>query len=111
MKNYEQVAEDTYDNYSILDSEIDSLYREFDKLAKKSGGRLSDLALANVNLVIKDSKELLTGDRYVDRVSEFVAAGENPLNSDVLLILATLRTALGRFYSIWSPIWDDLGID
>lgn len=85
-------------DYDILGSAIAGLYVEFDKLSKKQpGGQVSDLALETVNDAIRDSKGFLDGDRYVDRISEFVPAGENPVNSDVLLVLAQIKAALGRF--------------
>lgn len=111
LENHEEVAEQVLADYHLLRSELHSLYDEFEKLTKKAPTtRLSPLALQTINSLIGDSKQLLSGDRYVDRVSEFVAAGETPFNSDVLLILSTLVTALERFRDIWSPIWDDLEI-
>ena len=104
-------AEEIHSDYELLRSELQSLYNEFDKLTKKApASRLTSLALQNINSLIGDSKGLLAGDRYVDRVSEFVSAGENPVNSDVLLVLATLVSALDRFGEVWYPVWEDLEI-
>lgn len=106
-----EIAARVHNNFDALRYEVASLYEEFDKLTKKApNNQLSPLALQTVNSVIGDAKELLSGDRYVDRVSTFVAAGENPINSDVLLVLATLVTALRRFRVLWNPIWDDIDI-
>ncbi|MDQ4125717.1 MAG: hypothetical protein M3134_08985 [Actinomycetota bacterium] len=106
-----ETAEAAYNDYTLLKSELMSLYDEFDKLTKKApNNRLSPLALETVNALIGDAKALLGGDRYVDRVSQFVAAGETPQNSDVLLVLATLVKALARFREVWWHIWDDLEI-
>lgn len=105
----EKRAPAVHADFSIIRAEIDSLYSEFDKLTKKApGNKISPLALKNVNAAIEDAKRLLTGDRYVDRVSEFVAAGETPTHSDVLLTLASLCTAFDRFRVAWWETWDEM---
>lgn len=110
QKRRMQLAAETKVKFNWLKSEIEGLYLEFDKLTKKAAAqRITDLALENVNAAIEDSKDLLAGDRSVDRIKTFVAAGENPVNSDVLLILSKLRSALRRFESTWSRTWRDAG--
>lgn len=105
-----QLASETKQKFNWLKSEIEDLYFEFDKLTKKAAAqRITDLALENVNAAVNDAKELLSGDRSVDRLKSFVAAGENPVNSDVLLVLSKLRTALRRFDSTWSRTWREAG--
>lgn len=111
LEDRDEVADQVHRDYELLGSELHSLYDEFEKLTKKAPAtRLTALALQTINALIGDSKRLMSGDRYVDRISEFVAAGENPVNSDVLLILATLVSALNRFREAWYPVWDDLEI-
>lgn len=111
MNDRDERATQIAADYELLRSELQSLYSEFDKLTKKApAARLTSLALQTINSLIGDSKRLLSGDRYVDRVSEFVSAGENPVNSDVLLVLASLVSALDRFGEVWYPAWEDLGI-
>lgn len=110
QKRRTQIANETKQKFNWLKSEIEGLYLEFDKLTKKAPAqRITDLALENVNAAIGDAKELLAGDRSVDRIDVFVAAGENPVNSDVVLILSKLRAALNRFDSTWSRAWRDAG--
>lgn len=101
-----EIASEIRSQHSWLESEIENLYVEFDKLTKKSPGQpITVLALENVNCAISDAKELLEGDRAVDRISKFVPAGENPANSDVLLVLSKLRAALTRFKKVWAGQW------
>lgn len=101
-----QLAGETKEQCNWLKSEIEGLYIEFDKLTKKGAAQpITNLALENVNAAIGDAKELLSGDRSVDRINVFVSAGENPVNSDVLLVLSKLRAALRRFESTWSRPW------
>jgi hypothetical protein len=100
-----------YQEAELVWSALTSLYGEFDKLSKKSPKeRVTDLALKNVNDAIVDAKALLGGDRYVDRVTEFIPAGENPQNSDVLLVLSTLQAALERLVDAWKPTWQELNL-
>lgn len=104
-----KLAAQTRAQFTWLESEIENLYQEFDKLTKKSAiQRITDLALENVNSAIGDAKELLRGDRSVDRIKPFVAAGENPVNSDVVLVLSKLTTALRRFQSTWRRAWNEI---
>ena len=70
---------------------------EVDKLAK--GNRhveATDLTVQQANDAIRDAKEIVTNDAYLDRVKEFVPAGENPVYPDVLIVLATVQGALRR---------------
>ncbi len=81
----------------LVESVVESLYAELDKLSKKSPSHpLSNLALSQVNQAIKDSKELLEGDPYVDRITEFVAAGDNPEHRDGVLILGQIISGISR---------------
>jgi hypothetical protein len=59
------------------------------------------LALDSVNDAIADAKSQLEGDRYADRVKQFVAAGESPQYSDVVLVLGTLKPAVERLERVW----------
>jgi hypothetical protein len=102
-------AQQTLDEHHLLESALDGLYEEFDKLSRKAPtAPVTPLALKAINEAISDSKALLGGDRYVDRISEFVAAGEAPETRDVLLVLAALRSALHRFELLWEPVWDQV---
>ncbi|MDQ4125716.1 MAG: hypothetical protein M3134_08980 [Actinomycetota bacterium] len=105
----DKVGNGIRNEYRWLDSEIENLYREFDKLTKKSPAiQITNLALQNVNAAISDAKAFLSGDKSVDRITEFVAAGENPVNSDVLLVLSKLRAALRRLEATWARFWGPL---
>ena len=74
-----------------------SLYTELDKLSKKSPTHeLSDLALAQVNQVISDAKALLQDDPYIDRIKEFVAAGDNPEHRDAVMVLGQVLAGIDR---------------
>jgi hypothetical protein len=84
--------------FGDLQSFVDGLYDEMDKLSKKApSALLSDLATARVNRAIADAREIFEGsDRYVADLREFVAAGLNPEVRDALLVLREIRQALDR---------------
>ena len=82
----------------ILQSVAFGLYEELDKLAKKApADQVTDLVLEQTNDVIREAKELLPEDQYVQRYKEFVAAGDNPEHRDVVVVLRQIRQGLSRF--------------
>lgn len=90
-------ARDNGRSLELVESVTNSLYDELDKLSKKSPShQLSDLALSQVNRALKDVKELLKGDRYVDEITEFVPAGDNPEHRDAVLILGQAKAGIKR---------------
>jgi hypothetical protein len=101
----ERQRKDRADQLKVLESVSHGLYEEVDKLAKKSPvDQVTDLMLEQVNEVIRDTKALIMDDPYVQRQKEFVPAGENPENRDVLLVLRLLRQGLVRFKSTMSDL-------
>ena len=81
----------------LLHNVVIGLYDEIEKLTKKSpADEITELAMRRVNALIKEAKELLKGDPFVDTIEVFVAAGENPQNRDVLLILREIKQGLER---------------
>jgi len=81
-----------------ISSELDGLYQELDKIYKKAPGeQISNLTVENVNNLIKDTKEIIREDPYIDRVKEFVPAGDNPEYRDVIIVLRQLKQGLNRF--------------
>lgn len=82
----------------LLTSVAIGLYEEADKLSKKAPAeRVTDLMLEQVNDVIRETKELITNDTYVQRLNEFVAAGDNPELRDVVVVLRQLRQGMQRY--------------
>lgn len=80
------------------DSVSKGLYDEIDKLAKKAPGEhVSELALEQINDLIQQVKELITGDRYIDRIKPFVPAGDMPELRDSVSVLRQIRQGLERF--------------
>jgi len=58
-----------------ISSELDGLYEELDKIYKKAPEeQISNLTVENVNTLIKDTKEIIDEDPYINRVKEFVPA-------------------------------------
>lgn len=80
-----------------LADHLAGFYEEIDKLAKgKTLLQVTDLVLTEANQSICDAKTIVEGDVYLDRVKEFVPAGDNPVYPDVVVALRTVRQALDR---------------
>jgi len=80
-----------------ISSELYGLYEELDKIYKKAPEeQISDLTVQNMNNLIKDTKEIIKGDPYIDRIKDFVPAGDNPEYRDVIMVLRQLRQGLDR---------------
>jgi hypothetical protein len=84
--------------YGVLRSEIEGLYDEMDKLAKKAPNEpLTSLQMKIVNSFIRKSKKLLSGDPIIDEVEIFVSAGDNPEYRDVVTVLRQIKQGLERY--------------
>lgn len=84
--------------YGVLRSEIEGLYDEMDKLAKKAPNEpLTHLQTKIINSFIRKSKKLLTGDPIIDEVEIFVSAGDNPEYRDVVTVLRQIKQGLERY--------------
>lgn len=84
-----------------LDSHLLGFYDEVDKLAKgKALFPATDLIVEGTNNIIRDTKALIDGDTYVDRIKEFVPAGDNPVYPDIVVVLRVIRQATARFKTV-----------
>jgi hypothetical protein len=82
----------------LLESVTEGLYEETDKLSKKAPGeQVTELLLDQVNQVIGETKELIEEDPYVQRMNQFVPAGDRPEHRDVVVILRMVLQGLKRF--------------
>jgi hypothetical protein len=82
---------------AALSDHTTGFYDEIDKLAKgKSLLEVTKLIVDETNEIIRDAKALIEGDPFLDRVKEFVPAGNNPVYPDVVVSLKTVLQALGR---------------
>lgn len=91
-----------------LSSVVEGLYTEIDKLTKKAPAEaVTDLALNQINDVIRDVKQLIRDDPYIQKLMEFVPAGDNPELRDALLVLGQVGQGLKRSSTNTSVV-DDL---
>jgi len=89
----------------LLESVSLGLYDEIDKLSKKAPAEtVTDLFLTQMNEVIRETKELVTDDSYVQRLQEFVPAGDNPENRDAVVVMRQVRQGLARFRHQFDPL-------
>jgi hypothetical protein len=81
-----------------LSSHLKGFYSEIDKLTKgKTLIPVTDLIVERINEIVRDAKAIVTGDIYLDRVKEWVSAGDNPIYPDVLMTARTVTESLERF--------------
>jgi hypothetical protein len=75
-----QTARGNTRRYEGLSSQLTGFYEELDKLTKgKAMLEVTDLVVEKTNDVIRDAKGIIEGDTYLDRIKEFVPAGNNPI--------------------------------
>lgn len=80
-----------------LASHLEGFYAEVDKLAKgRTMLEVTPLILDQANEIIRDAKAIVTGDVYLDRIKEFVPAGNNPVYPDVLVVMRGVQHGLHR---------------
>jgi hypothetical protein len=81
----------------IIADHSHGFYVEIDKLAKgKALIEATDLAVKQVNEIIRDAKSVVKKDLYLDRIKEFVPAGDNPVYPDILISTRSVRDSLER---------------
>ena len=82
----------------MLDSVSKGLYEELDKLCKKAPAEsITDLILEKVNDIIKETRLLAQKDPFVQKLNEFIPAGDNPQQRDVVVVLRQVRQGLNRY--------------
>lgn len=82
---------------SMLESVSLGLYEELDKLTKKAPAEaVTDFVLNQLNDIVRETKKMAVDDPYVQKLIEFVAAGDNPEQRDALVLLRQSRQGLER---------------
>jgi hypothetical protein len=80
-----------------LSSHSNGFYEEVNKLAKgKTLLEVTPLVVDQANDIIRDAKSIVKNDVYLDRIKEFVPAGNNPVYPDVLISIRSVRDSLER---------------
>lgn len=92
-----RVARERTVRHEALSNHLVGFYNEVDKLAKgRSLLEATSLIVEQANDIIRDAKGIVDGDPYLDRIKEFVPAGNNPVYPDVLLVARSVQQCLGR---------------
>jgi hypothetical protein len=80
-----------------LSSHTNGFYDEIDKLTKgKALIGVTDMTVTLANDIIRDAKKNIKNDARLDRIKEFVPAGDNPVYPDVLIVIRAVRQSLDR---------------
>ena len=101
----EQLDGDIHKAYTVLRrsdalaSHSAGFYEEVNKLAKtKILLGVTDRMVEEANNIIRDAKGIIKDDIYLDRIKEFVPAGDNPVYPDVVVSIRAVRDSLDRFH-------------
>ncbi|MCH7584565.1 MAG: hypothetical protein IH941_05330 [Acidobacteria bacterium] len=98
LKTKLQQRSEASENRGLLQSVSLGMYEEIEKLTKKAPAELvTELVLEQVNDLIGEAKQLMKEDRYVQKLNQFVPAGDLPELRDVLFVLRQVRQGLERF--------------
>src|SRR5687768_5309868 len=84
LERFGKANEDLNDFEGVRNQTV-ALHQEVDKQFKKSPVLpVSALTVSSVNILIKDTKDILgDDDRQLSRIKQFVTAGDNPETRDV----------------------------
>lgn len=94
----EELETTNEEQLDLLTSVSQGTYEEIEKLCKKAPAEsVTDLALAQINDVIRETKQLAQKDTFVQRLNEFVPAGDNPELRDALMVMRQIRQGLQRY--------------
>ena len=86
------------EKFENLNNVLEGVYDEIDKLSKKrSMDPATDLMVEQVNSIISETQELITGDPYIEKLEIFVPAGDLPEVRDVLFVLRLIHQRMKRF--------------
>ena len=93
--------------FELVESMLDSLYREMKELSKKSpDGTLNSLKVKMINRVMADLKTVLGSEPSVGYL-DLLEDEKLPSNSDVVLILSQYDAAVTRFREKYTGDLDD----
>jgi len=97
LRSEQKALEKNEENHSNLSSHLDGFYAEIAVLAKgKALVEATPLVVDQMNDIIRDAKKIVQNDVYLDRIKEFVPAGNNPVYPDVLIVARAVRQSLER---------------
>jgi DNA repair exonuclease SbcCD ATPase subunit len=93
-----EVAATTSARRYELAHHLKGFYSEIDKLTKGKGMiQVTDVLVESFNDIVRDAKSIVDGDTYLNRVKEFVPAGDNPTYAEMLVKTRAVVESLERF--------------
>ena len=86
------------EKFEDLNNVLEGMYDEIDKLVKKkSMDPATELIVEQANSIIREIREFMTHDPYIEKLNTFVPAGDLPEVRDVLLALRLARQRMEYF--------------
>ena len=98
LEHRQSSSQPNQEKFEDLNSVLEGMYDEIDKLAKKKPIDLAtELMVEQVNGIISETQELISDDSYIEKLDVFVPAGDLPEIRDVLFVLRQIRQGMERF--------------
>ena len=92
-----ELSNEEYSSHRNLATQLEALYTEIDKLAKKKPSeRLTPLVSRKINHVIVKTREQVSNDEFLDAIETIPVEGEQIRLDEALIILGELRSAMDR---------------
>lgn len=92
-----EVTKNKYDAHRMLATQVEALYVEIDKLAKKKpSDQVTPLVSKKINHVIVKTREQVAGDEFLDAIETVPLEGEQIRLDEALIILGEIRSVLDR---------------
>lgn len=92
-----EISSEEYSSHRNLATQLEALYIEVDKLAKKKPSeRLTPLISKKINHVIVKTREQVSNDEFLDAIETIPVEGEQIRLDEALIILGELRSVMDR---------------
>lgn len=93
----DSITEEFFQRHRIVATQVDALYQEIEKLAKKKGGDSTTALMAKkLNHVILRVRDLVTDDEFLDAIESVPVEGNMIRMDEALIVLGELRAVLDR---------------
>lgn len=91
------ISEELFQRHRIVATQVDALYQEIEKLAKKKGGDSTTALMAKkLNHVILRIRDLVIDDEFLDAIESVPVEGRMIRMDEALIVLGELRAVLDR---------------
>jgi len=92
-----KITKEVYDAHRNIATQINTLYIEIEKLAKKKATEfITSLISRKINHVIKKTKELIKNDEFLDAIETIPDSDIGTRYDEALIVLGELKSAMNK---------------